>query len=271
MDAGVDAVTSSRARRLADHPGVFVQTSVERFRWKFDALTHPPPANRPILGSAPAFLSELMGVSAVEAQQMLGEVQSSRLVGEIRANLDRPEARRFPEALAPAGGWLSVLETIHASVRRIRPQCVIETGIGLVGGSSTFILDALERNGTGELWSVDRDRYHELFGVHVGQGIPDRLRARHHVLARESRTALPELLERLTPELFLHDGLHTYANMRFEFGAAWPRIPPGGLLLSDDLTNSSLEDAVRPLGLRPSFVAYGDRNFFGGLRKPPAE
>ena len=47
---------------------------------------------------------------------------------------------------------------------------------------------------------------------------------------------MPELLRRTgAVDLFLHDSLHTYRNMRREFEAVWPRLRAGGLVLADDV------------------------------------
>jgi hypothetical protein len=47
---------------------------------------------------------------------------------------------------------------------------------------------------------------------------------------------LPQLLADLpSPDIFLHDSLHTTRNMTFEFQAAWQKMNTGGVLLSDDI------------------------------------
>ena len=47
---------------------------------------------------------------------------------------------------------------------------------------------------------------------------------------------LPPLLEELGAiDLFLHDSLHTYEHMLFEFRTAWPHLNSGGLLLAHDV------------------------------------
>jgi predicted O-methyltransferase YrrM len=47
---------------------------------------------------------------------------------------------------------------------------------------------------------------------------------------------LPRLLEESgTADLFVHDSLHTYRNMRREFELVWPRLRTGGVILADDV------------------------------------
>jgi predicted O-methyltransferase YrrM len=36
-------------------------------------------------------------------------------------------------------------------------------------------------------------------------------------------------------DLFVHDSLHTYRNMRREFELVWPRLRTGGVILADDV------------------------------------
>lgn len=67
---------------------------------------------------------------------------------------------------------------------------------------------------------------------------------------------LPELLSEVGEiDLFVHDSLHTYRNMRFEFEAAWPSLRPGGILISDDVDgNAAFEELMSMRDLACSFV-----------------
>jgi len=62
------------------------------------------------------------------------------------------------------------------------------------------------------------------------------LRDRWTLIAASSRQRLRPLLADLGQiDLFVHDSLHSERNMRFELGAAWPAIRPGGAMLVDDV------------------------------------
>ena len=54
----------------------------------------------------------------------------------------------------PYLGWTSAGEVLYAAVRARKPSVVVETGVA-AGLSSACILAGLQRNGMGELYSID--------------------------------------------------------------------------------------------------------------------
>jgi predicted O-methyltransferase YrrM len=140
---------------------------------------------------------------------------------------------------------------LYSLVRELEPRISVETGV-CNGFSTAFLLLALERNGAGELHSIDLP---EVAGVDYEPGtfwegkqgaaippgkepgwmIPAELRARWHFVLGRSQEELPPLLERLGEiDLFVHDSEHSYECMRFEFDTAWPALREGGALVADD-------------------------------------
>src|SRR5262249_54929544 len=84
-------------------------------------------------------------------------------------------------------------------------------------------------------------------GRSPGWMVPKRLQPRWSLHLGAVETLLPNLLQQLGPiDLFVHDSLHTYEHMRFEFELAYPHLKPGGLLLADDaLWNPAFLDFAR--------------------------
>lgn len=173
---------------------------------------------------------------------------------------------------------------LYLVVRALRPRVVVETGVAS-GRSSAAILLALEQNGLGRLYSIDLPQHYsssqpetyvtaegntELRGF-VPEGklpgwlIPRELRARWQLILGDSKVELPKLLSQLSKiDIFYHDSDHSYESMMFEFKQAWPLIPTGGFLLSDDISwNKSWSDFVKESGVS---VVKGYRNF-GLIRK----
>ena len=133
----------------------------------------------------------------------------------------------------------------YVSCRLLEPSVVIETGVAY-GVSSAFILRALEENGRGVLHSVDlpplRREYERFWGI----AVDEELRDRWSLHRGSSGRVLPELLRRTgAVDLFLHDSLHTYRNMRREFEALWPCLRRGGVILADDVERNRAFDELR--------------------------
>jgi len=148
-------------------------------------------------------------------------------------------------------GWA---EDLYVIIRALSPEVVVETGV-CHGMSSTAILGALNRNGHGELFSIDAPNLDPLAmlppGKEPGWIIPERLKSQWRLHIGLSKEILPRLLEELPPiDVFLHDSEHSYENMIFEFRAAFSHLKPGGVLLSDDTTwNSAFSDFVSESGI----------------------
>jgi predicted O-methyltransferase YrrM len=135
-------------------------------------------------------------------------------------------------------------------VRAIQPEYIVETGVA-AGISTSFLGAALLENGHGHLYSIelpvssgeestlsDGSRYswHEHG---VGWAIPEEIRkavrGRHSLILSDVREALPQILRDIPyVDLFFHDDLHTPEHMLWEYELVWPRLRPGGILLSDD-------------------------------------
>jgi predicted O-methyltransferase YrrM len=189
---------------------------------------------------------------------LLGDLQRiyRRVLTELRGQYD--DADFYRAATGGVPGSKEVL--LYALVRRARPRLAVETGVAQ-GVSSVFLLEAMERNGSGRLISVDLPNYdprgraemddpHGFDGTFVkrdlgvGWLVPSELRTRWELILGDSR----EVLQKLTAnelDLFYHDSEHSYLCMQFEYRWAIPRLAPGGLLLSDDINrNSAFMEAV---------------------------
>jgi predicted O-methyltransferase YrrM len=174
-------------------------------------------------------LDERFGSTAeVLDEPALNEVEehTRRLLEKIRSE--------DPSSLRWAADSL-LARCCYLMCRLLEPNVVVETGVAY-GVSSAFILRALEENGRGVLHSVDlpplRRGYEGFWGVAGDEAN----RGRWSLHRGSSTRVLPPLLDELgTVDLFVHDSLHTYRNMRREFEAVWPRLRAGGALIADDV------------------------------------
>jgi hypothetical protein len=157
----------------------------------------------------------------------------------------------------PSAGALIQAPLLYLMVRALQPKRVIETGISS-GYSARLILEALERNGSGHLDSIgvdvfamgrrEGDPQPGLEGRHVGWLVPPRLAGRWSLRIGTSQEVLPSLLVpgRRDLDLFLHDSLHQYPTMHWEYATAMPSLSSGAVLASHDVhANAAWADFLR--------------------------
>jgi hypothetical protein len=141
--------------------------------------------------------------------------------------------------LASYRGWndgdRAQAKAIWCLIAHLRPAAVVETGVAH-GLTSRVILEGIQRNGSGHLWSVDLPAVDPALHHEIGIAIPAALRPHWTYVEGTSRRRLPALVRRLKyVDLFLHDSLHTGRNTLFELDTVWPTLPPGGAALADDI------------------------------------
>jgi hypothetical protein len=193
----------------------------------------------------------------------------TRTVGELRQG-------ELEIGRGAFGGWddgdPALVRAAWCAVRHLRPEVVVETGVAR-GLTSRAILEALDHNGTGRLWSIDLPPLleHEL-AQESAAAVPRAARSRWTLLRGSSRRLLPGLvggLERV--DLFVHDSMHTTRNVLFELNQVWPHLAPNGLALIDDVErNAALARFADAHPEATALVCPADdrRALFGCVVKP---
>ncbi|MDA2911775.1 class I SAM-dependent methyltransferase [Nitrospiraceae bacterium AH_259_D15_M11_P09] len=169
----------------------------------------------------------------------------------------------------------------YTLVRLMQPDLVVETGVYDGMFSTRFLLLAMERNNRGLLHSIDfpnqdveieldsittRQRAPLPPGREPGWLVPASLRGRWRLHLGDARELLPALLGEIEPpDIFIHDSLHSYDHMLFEYRTAWPCLRLEGILLSDD-TNFNTAFMDFSAMVRCPRVMFDYR--VGALRKP---
>lgn len=179
-------------------------------------------------------------------------------------------------------GDAGFVRAIWCLIRHLKPNHVVETGVAH-GVTSRFILEALERNGSGHLWSIDLPPLERVWQKQVAMAVGGRYAERWSYIKGSSRRRLPELLSRLGQiDLFIHDSLHSERNVRFELDSAWAAVRPGGALVVDDVdvnwgfhsftdTFSGYQSMIcEAEPVRPDLRRFNQRGLFGIILKEPA-
>jgi predicted O-methyltransferase YrrM len=210
-----------------------LQNFMPRFRF---ALRNPRYAAASLLREATLaderFLSSITGVSPSHIRSFLDEPINTPAFAQC---LQEAAAFFHKAEIESADLYAKKILVQYAAVRAFAPKVVVETGVAS-GVSSSYLLLALQKNGHGALHSIGlSDPQFLPPGKTPGWIVPDWLKSKWVLHLGDSRELLPQLLKELgSVDVFIHDSLHTYEHMLWEFRAAYPHIRPGGLLFSDD-------------------------------------
>lgn len=155
---------------------------------------------------------------------------------EVIGELEAKGIRAGPESF---GSWndgdAGLTRAIWCLTRHLRPRSVVETGVAH-GVTSRFVLEALEKNRSGHLSSIDLPPLEKAWQEQVGVAVGDRNSERWTYIKGSSRLRLPGLIAQLGEiDLFIHDSLHSERNLRFELDRAWAALRPGGAFIVDDV------------------------------------
>lgn len=141
---------------------------------------------------------------------------------------------------------------VYSVIRKIKPEKAVETGV-CNGFSTAFILLALDKNETGQLYSIDFPEVAEFDyepgtfwegkrgavipkDKEAGWAIPKHLKTRWNLTIGRSQEKLPELLAKLGAiDFFIHDSEHSYECQWFECNESYPFLREGGILMVDDM------------------------------------
>jgi predicted O-methyltransferase YrrM len=225
------AYAARASRAIANQPYEGVQRTFERVAEWRDRRRPSWPYE--VTEAYEERLHELIGTQwPCEERHSFEEVWSAAL-GDVAA-------RGLQVGRGAFGGWddadARLGQVAWCLARHLRPKRIVETGVAR-GLTTRVLLEALERNGCGRLWSIDLPPLLERgLAQEIGAAVPERLHERWTLLRGSSRKLLPGLVAGLSHiDVFVHDSMHTARNLRFELEQVWPALAPGGAMLVDDV------------------------------------
>lgn len=215
--------------------------------------------------SLPELAARLADNDAVTLSPYLAEPaieEIARAVSERAASLESEGAFK-----AIYSGDADFVRALYALCRALRPALVVETGVAY-GKTSAYILAALRANGTGRLISIDLPPLGGTEQVKRSLGclVPSSLHGNWELRRGDARTLLPRVLrEAGAPGIFIHDSLHTYRHMLWEFRTA-ARDMRGGAIVADDVDlNAAFDDWASAAEVPAYFVKGGEKSGTFGL------
>jgi len=138
---------------------------------------------------------------------------------------------------------------LYFLVRKYRPNVVIETGVA-AGWSTKTISDALDKNGTGELYSSDFPYFRiENPEKYIGVLVSDEQKDKWKLDTRGDTLALPSFLSVIGDakvNLFHYDSDKSYSGRSFAIDLIEPRFSRDAIFVVDDIQdNLHFRDYVR--------------------------
>ncbi len=125
---------------------------------------------------------------------------------------------------------------LYFLTRYLRPEVVLETGVA-AGFTSSSVLTAMDRNGSGHLWSSDFPYFRHAnpeadIGVLVDPGLKDRWT----LLTQGDRANLPQILNECGPIQLLHyDSDKTASGRAFALDAVSSHLTDDCVVIFDDV------------------------------------
>lgn len=169
----------------------------------------------------------------------------------------------------PMGGGGGV-PLLYAVVRDMKPAVVVETGVA-AGYSSATILSAMNKNGSGHLYSSDFPYFRfENAEKYIGILVDESFKSRWSLYLKGDENNIPQILSEIKGDidLFHYDSDKAYSSRSAILNAVFPRISTKGMMLVDDIQdNCHFHDWVKA---RPSIwwkvLSYRGK-YIGMVRK----
>ena len=175
-------------------------------------------------------------------KENLNQTKLEKLESHVELNLKKLKKEKYPSKKKPYPTDYSInsdsRKFLYYLCRILKPKNVIETGVAY-GISSSYILQALEDNEFGKLYSIDSIFRPWQTKEMIGSIIPKELRVRWQLVIGKSTEKLENILMKISDlDIFIHDSSHTYENMMFEFNMIIKNIKKNGMIISDDVINN---------------------------------
>ena len=175
-------------------------------------------------------------------KENLNQTELEKLKVHVELNLKKLKKLKYPSKNKPYPTDYSInsdsRKFLYHLCRILKPKNVIETGVAY-GISSSYILQALEDNKFGKLYSIDSIFRPWQTKEMIGSIIPKELRVRWQLVIGKSTEKLENILMKINDlDIFIHDSSHTYENMMFEFNIIIKNIKKEGIIISDDIIDN---------------------------------
>lgn len=220
---------------LWSQPAEFYDRVMKIFEERADYLWQQPPSYN--LQDWDEIIQGLEESLETKLDGFLNESALADVEGKVHQRTQEMIEQELPFFHLPSNAAFTLARLCYALTRAVKPAIVLETGVAY-GVTSAFFLKAIEVNGHGRLHSVDLP-YLKQGADQTGILIPETLKQHWQLHRGVSRRVLPQILPQVGKvDIFIHDSLHTYMNMRREFRLVAPYLKPRSIVMSDDVESN---------------------------------
>ncbi|MDB0015108.1 class I SAM-dependent methyltransferase [Amylibacter sp.] len=150
---------------------------------------------------------------------------------------------------------------LYFLVRKFKPKNIVETGVA-AGWTSLAMLEALDKNGHGDLYSSDFPYFRlENPEQYIGFVVqPSNLKKRWHLDIRGDEIALPKIsasLGELKVNLFHYDSCKSYSGRKFALRTLKRNLASDCIVIFDDIQdNLHFKDLVKNSGVNYKVLEF---------------
>lgn len=189
------------------------------------------------LGKRGSYQPQRVEETLASLYEMLGRTVdwdgANEVEEEVRKRMDELE-RKAPFTTKHHGDF-SLARVCYAACRLLQADVVVETGVAY-GVTTAFVLKALSLNNKGMLISIDLPPLGKDADAFVGFLVPEEFKNRWVLHRGTSKRMLPKLLPEIGKvDLFIHDSLHTYWNIKRELDMVTPFLARPAIVVCDDI------------------------------------
>ncbi len=156
-------------------------------------------------------------------------------------------------------------ELLFTIAEHIQAERVIETGVSHGRSSKGLLLSLKNRNGN--LISTDIPLLEQW--IQIGNEVPDELKSCWQLVLKPDRRVLADLIEHMKPlDMCYYDSDKSYSGRLFAYPLLWEALRPGGIFVSDDISdNDGFRDFCEQIDRVPLMAENGNRRYLGVICK----
>lgn len=210
--------------------------------------------------------AERLAVSPAEALALIGVIpMGAPPPPSMPRDLLLEAEGRARQAEVPMGGP-GDLDLLYAATLLTGAEAVVETGVAY-GWSSLTILAAMS-GATGRLVSVDMPYVKRANERWIGIVVPQAWRSRWTLIREPDRNGLIKALGQFSGiDLCHYDSDKSYSGRAFAYPLLWEALKPGGVFISDDITDNAAFREFAEASGKPYAITKSAGKYVGIIRK----